>query len=134
MSVSIRHRYHYGNVLINSQKVVSGDAMTGNKIPALKKDGSFLYLPFGGVIDDDVSNNKEMMVVKLLNITGFWWNDMAMGSGCYEIPIDHAVKGFCINGRYYLAIRNDKPIHWPHIIPRTNYHTDNVVSMNQWRK
>lgn len=133
MSVSIRHRYHYGNVLINTQKVVAGDAVTGNTIPALKKDGSFLYLPFGGVIDDDANSSKELVVVKLVNITGFWWNDMAMGSDCYDIPLDHVVKGFCINGRYYLAIRDDKPIHCQHTRQRVNYHTDNVVSINQRR-
>lgn len=133
MRVSIRHRYNYGNVLMNTEKVISGDVVTGNTIPALLKNGQLLYKPFGGVIDDD-SVMKNAQAVKLVNVTGFWWNDIGMGRDGYEIPIDHAVKGYLLNDRYYIAIKNDKPLHWPAAKQRTNYHTDNVVNMNNRRR
>jgi len=132
MSVSIRHRYNYANVLINTDKVISGGAVTGNTIPAVLKDGSLYYLPFGGVIDDD-SVMKNAKAVKLVNVTGFWWNAMGMGRDGYEIPIGHAVKGYLLNDRYCIAIKNDKPLHWPAGQQRTNYHTDNVVNIQARR-
>ncbi len=128
MAVSIRHRYHYGSIAINEFGVVCGDALTGNKIPALMRDGEYLYRPFGGVIDED-SLMQNAKPVKLVNITGFWWNDLGMGSDGYEIPIDHAVKGYFLNDKYYLAIKNDKPLHWPLQQVGKNYKTDNVFSM-----
>lgn len=132
MSVSIRHRYHYGNVLINTEKVISGDAVTGNTIPALNKDGSYCYRPFGGVIDED-SVMKQATAVKLVNVTGFWWNEIGMGSDGYDIPIGHAVKGYYLNDHFFIAIKNDKPLHWPIAQQPTNYHTNNVVNIRQSR-
>ncbi|USD35550.1 MULTISPECIES: hypothetical protein [Vibrio] len=128
MSVSIRHRYHYGNVLINDEKVITGDAITGNAIPALRKNGSLRYMPFGGVIDEDCVFGNAIPV-KLVNLTCFWWNDIGMGSDGYEIPLNHAVKGYLFHGKYYVAIRNDQPLHWEIQRPTTNYHTENVVSI-----
>lgn len=133
MSVSIRHRHNHANVLISAEKVISGGAVTGNTIPAMLKDGRLYYLPFGGVIDDD-SVMKHAKAVKLVNVTGFWWNAMGMGNDGYEIPIGHAVKGYLLNNRYYIAIKNDKPLHWPVVQQRTNYHTDNVVNIKDSRR
>ncbi len=110
MSVSIRHRYHYGNVIINQEKVVQGKAITGVTIPALLRNGEYCYKPFGGVIDDD-SVMRQVQRVKLVNLTGFWWDDIGMSEG-YEIPMGHAVKGYLFNDRYYVAIKDDQPMHW----------------------
>ncbi|MCG9785373.1 hypothetical protein L1D52_23990 [Vibrio brasiliensis] len=130
MSVSIRHRYHYGNVLINTKKVISGDCVTGNTIPALRKNGGYCYMPFGGVIDED-SVMRSAIAVKLVNVTGFWWNDIAMGSDGYEIPLGHAIKGYLMNNQYFIAIKDDKPLHWDIARQPKNYHTDNVVSIRK---
>lgn len=112
MSVSICHRHNYANVLINTENVISGCTVTGNTIPAMLKDGRLHYMPFGGVIDDD-SIMKNAHAVKLVNVTGFWWNDMGAGRDGHTIPAGHAVKGYLLNDRYYIAIKNDKPLHWP---------------------
>ncbi len=130
MSVSIRHRYHHGNVIINTEKVVTGNTITGNTIPAMLLGGQYWYKPFGGVFDED-SVMKNAQVVKLVNITGFWWNDIGMGNDGYEIPLGHAVKGYLLNERYYIAIKDDRPLHWNLEGPATNYHTNNVVNIRK---
>ncbi|PMM60669.1 hypothetical protein [Vibrio lentus] len=98
MSVSIRHRYHHGNVIINQSKVVIGSALTGVNIPASLKSGEYCYRPFGD---------------------------------CYDIPLGHATKGYFLDGSYYVAIKDDRPIHWEVNQPRTNYRTNNVASMGK---
>lgn len=110
MSVSIRHNHYYGNMIINQEKVVQGKAITGVTIPALLRSGEYCYKPFGGVIDDD-SMMKQAQRVKLVNLTGFWWDGIEINEG-YEIPMGHAVKGYLLNDRYYVAIKDDKPMHW----------------------
>ena len=129
MSVSIRHRYHHGNVIINQSKVVIGSALTGVNIPASLKSGEYCYRPFGGVIDDD-SVMRSATRVKLMNITGFWWDDSGLGD-CYDIPLGHATKGYFLDGSYYVAIKDDRPIHWEVNQPRMNYRTNNVVNMGK---
>ncbi len=126
MSTSIRHRYHGGNVYINTEKVITGNAITANNIPALTKSDRYRYHPYLGVIDDSAPP-EGAEPVKLVNITGFWWNDIGMGSDGHEIPINSIVKGYYINGGYYIAIADDKPIHLPLAAREPkNYHTDNV--------
>lgn len=125
MQVCIRHAYHYGNVLINTKGVVSKGTLTNNTIPALLADQSLHYKPFGGAIEN-ASVMPSVQAVKLVNITAFWWSDMPIGQG-YEIPSGHAVKGFYMNGQYYIALKSGHPIHWPIERKPTNYHTDNVT-------
>ena len=130
MSVSIRYRHNNANVLMNTEKVITGNAVTSNTIPALLRGGSYCFKPFGGVIDED-SMMRTAQAVKLVNVTGFWWNDMGMGPDGYDIPLGHAVKGYFQNGRYYIAIRNDQPIHWPITRQQQNYRPDNVYPLRR---
>lgn len=134
MSVSIRHHYHGGNVYINTKKVILGHAVTGVTIPALRCNGQYRYKPFGGILDDEYGSAKELQVVKLVNLTGFWWNDIAFGDDGIDIPVNHIVKGYYFNDRYYIAIKNDQLIHWYCEPVTTNYHTDNVVDMSSRRQ
>lgn len=129
MAVSIRHRYHYGNVLISDSKVIHGDALTSNTIPALLKNGEYCYKPFGGVIDDD-SVMGSVQRVKLVNLTGFWWNDVGMGEGI-NIPVGHAVKGYVLDERYYVAIKDDKPLHWPLPVSSPSRPRNNVAYLKR---
>lgn len=132
MSVSIKFHYHYGNIYINLDGVIHGSALTGNTIPALRKNGDWWYRPFGGVIDEELAKrNARYRPVKLLNIRGFWWNDLGMGEDGYEIPSGHLTKGYYFNDRYYLAILDDAPIHWPSNQANTHvdYHTNNVFML-----
>lgn len=130
MSVSIRHRYHGGNVLINTEKVINGNsvAITGNTIPALLRNGTYRYRPFGGVVDEEAMT-KDDIRLKIVNVTALWWNDIGFGDDCYRIPANHYIKGYLINEKYYIAIKDDKPLHWEVTLPVKNYHTDNVVSI-----
>ncbi len=122
----IRHRHHYGSGLINEQKVIFGELITDNKIPAKRKNGEFQYEPYGGVCDHAFSG--KMQKVKLANIISFYWDDNGMSEE-YPIPLNHVVLGFYMNGKYFIAIKDDKPIHWEEETPRTNYHTDNVYGI-----
>ena len=111
MSVCIRHHYDRQILLINDSKLVEGNAATGNTIPALSKGGTYLYKPFGGVIDTDYAPPGAQRV-KLINITALWWAEDAFGPG-YEIPFGDAVLGYFLDDKYYIGIRDDKPVHWP---------------------
>lgn len=126
MAVSIRHRFNYANVVINENKVVMGRAISHTSIPAKLKNGELLYKPFGGVMD----YQSECRRVKLVNIEKFWWNEDGFGDGI-EIPNGHALLGFYDHDRFYIAIRDDKPIHWEIEPDRPSYFTDNIVPMNR---
>ncbi|EJG0999624.1 hypothetical protein C4G52_RS22200 [Vibrio parahaemolyticus] len=119
----IRHRYHYGSILINEHKAVAGEHVTGNTIPAKRKNGELAYEPYGGVCD--YAFKGKMQKVKLVNIISFFWDDDGMTEE-YAIPLNHVVLGFFMQGKYFIAIKDDKPIHWEEETPRTNYHTNNV--------
>jgi hypothetical protein len=109
MDVSIRHRYNHASTVVSPSGVVFGKPLCGNHIPAKGRDGQLHYRPFGGVIDDAISGNHQC--VKLVNISDFFWNDMGMGQGC-SIPRHHVVKGCYFNNCYYIAIKNDLPVHF----------------------
>ncbi|EJE4208737.1 hypothetical protein [Vibrio alginolyticus] len=131
-NVAIRHRYHYGSIIINPAGVVMGSSsITGNSIPALKLDGSRHYLPFGGIVDDKLVL-PAVQRVKLVNITALWFDEFAMGPPI-EIPIGHAIKGFLIEGRYMIAINENRPLHWK-LEVQDRKPNDNVVNIFTGRR
>lgn len=77
-------------------------------IPAVKKTGQMVYHPFGGVCDHDYDGDKKP--VRLYGISEFLWDENEKEG--YKIPPGHYVLGFFIGGRYYIAIKDDMPVHW----------------------
>lgn len=123
--VSIRHKYHYGNVTINPNGVITGKALTGNNIPAQLKDGSLHYRPFAGILDDDLGLHQP---VKLVNITAIWWDDSAAGNPDIVIPERHFLLGTFYNDSYYITLRNREILTWPRPNEK-QVRKNNVVSL-----
>ena len=105
--VAIRYRHNFANIVLTENEIISGNAISGRMIPALLKNGEYMFRLFGGVADSDSNYQK----VKLVGITAFWWSESTI-TPTLEIPSDSYVGGFYHNDRFLIAIKNDLPIVW----------------------
>ncbi|MDS1996472.1 hypothetical protein [Vibrio parahaemolyticus] len=82
--LTIRHRYHYGNVDINKDGVIDGKAITKNEIPALRKDGEYIYRPYKGSLDNVYLLHVQK--VKLVNIVAFTHDELGISFLVIALP------------------------------------------------
>lgn len=107
---TIRHRYHYGLIDINEDGVVDGHSVAGNEIPALRKDGEYIYRPFKGALDNIYLLHVQK--VKLVNIVAYCDDELGL-FGWQDVPLDHYVVGVYRDGGYYVLTKNGQLISHP---------------------
>ncbi|HHI5019826.1 TPA: hypothetical protein ACP5VM_003935 [Vibrio parahaemolyticus] len=108
--LTIRHRYHYGNADINKDGVINGKAITKNEIPALRKNGEYIYRPYKGSLDNVYLLHVQK--VKLVNIVAFTHDELGIFDW-FHLPTDHYLVGVYRDGGYYVLTKNGQPISHP---------------------
>lgn len=86
------------------------NAVVGNNIPALARNGEYIHRPFMGALNDVALLHVQK--VKLVNITAYTYDESGV-SEWHEVPRDHYILGIYKDRGYYILTRNNVPITYP---------------------
>ncbi|MEZ9418553.1 hypothetical protein BCS96_11455 [Vibrio breoganii] len=100
----IRYKHNYAYVELDGEDV-STKILTGDTIPALKRNGERVFKPFSGFIDYQCSKGHQL--VKLIGIIGFHDDEW------HELPTHCYCVGIYLHGAYKLVLRDGMPISIP---------------------
>lgn len=105
--LTIRHRYHYGSVVLNENGVLFGHSVIDNKIAVLLRSGETAYHPYLGAANlVPLPNLKK---VKIVNLNGYTFDRDGLFNWI-QVPKHHYVVGVWMNGGVYILLKNDHPI------------------------
>ncbi|ODW09005.1 hypothetical protein H058_05685 [Vibrio antiquarius] len=79
-------------------------------MPALRKDGEYIYRPFKGALDNIYLLHVQK--VKLVNIVAYCDDELGL-FGWQDVPLDHYVVGVYRDGGYYVLTKNGQLISHP---------------------
>jgi hypothetical protein len=103
----IRYRHNHTAVVLTAEgkQECPTNIVTGNTIPALRRNEGPLLLPFGGFIDESFVDATTDQFVKLVGVAACCdeeetWTD---------VPDGHYVIGVHRNGRYFVLLRGGAP-------------------------
>ncbi|OEE65869.1 hypothetical protein A1OO_08655 [Enterovibrio norvegicus FF-33] len=104
---AIRYRHNYKSGIISASATSLEDVSRRENLPALLKDGSLVYFPFGGFIERKSLSNVQF--VKMVNIIGFSPSEGESGPW-QDIPSNSEVLGVFRTGKYYVALDNQQVV------------------------
>ncbi len=105
---SIRYRHNYRGVVLNGIDSPESRGISGSTIPALLKDGSYRFFPFGGFLTLEFVQSNSLQRVKLPNIDGFSTDDHGLRDMTYIHQ--NQLLGAYIKGRLYVVLDRGKPV------------------------
>ncbi|OEF59059.1 hypothetical protein [Enterovibrio norvegicus] len=103
---AIRYRHNYKSIILSASSAATYEASTGQSVPALLKDGSLIYFPFGGFVERRGLTHAQF--VKLVDVIGFSMNEDE--SGAWEDVTEKQVLGVFLKGKYYVVLDGGKVI------------------------
>lgn len=103
---AIRYRHNYNHVTMNSDEVISGNSISGNRIAALLKNGDTRLAPFGGFLDN--VSIIHVQKVKLVNLVAWTTDDTGL-TGWVAIPKNCYVEGIYLHCEYHVVTVNGRP-------------------------
>lgn len=105
---SIRYRHNQTLVTLTPKGLLyENKIVTGDTIPALLRNGERHFAPYRGGID--ISKAGDIQRVKLVKIESWSPDDSGMGAW-YDIPKNAYLVGVYLNWRYYIVLRNNRPL------------------------
>ncbi|WP_281188421.1 hypothetical protein [Vibrio harveyi] len=104
--IVLRHRYHYGSLVVSEKGALNGSSIVNDQIPAILRNGEYAYKPYRGVLNDVGLINIQL--VKLVNLTDYTYDPDGF-NGWIRIPNKHYVVGVFLHGGYYLLLKHDRP-------------------------
>lgn len=103
----IRHRYHYGSIVLNESGVIFGHSVIDNKIAVLLRSGETAYFPYMGAANlVPIGNLKK---VKVVNLIGYTFDPDGLFDWI-QLPKNHYAVGVWMNGGVYIMLKNNHPI------------------------
>ncbi|MBD1559577.1 hypothetical protein HC752_21780 [Vibrio sp. S9_S30] len=108
---AIRYTHNYRNVVLNERGAIQGSGVSGDRLPALSKDGEHKFKSFGGFLPLDF-DTKQHQLVKLVGVNGFTHDDDGL-TDWENLPPNHYCVGCYLNDEYYLLLENQFPITRP---------------------
>ncbi|ENI4487370.1 hypothetical protein ABXZ88_003242 [Vibrio fluvialis] len=109
MGISVKHYVGDQTIAINETKALDPTGQYSNSVGVLRQSEDLTYLPLGGVIDSEQA--KKHRRIKIVNICEFFWDELAQSTP-YSIPNGHITVGAFIDDKCYIAIADDKPVHY----------------------
>jgi hypothetical protein len=103
----IRHRYHYGSIVLSEHGVLFGQSVIGNNVAVKLKNGEFAYYPYLGAANIVPIGNLKR--VKIVNLTGYTFDEDGLRDW-NQIASDHYAVGAWLNGGIYVLLKDGHPI------------------------